>query len=49
MIPSFTNETEEKIIADDLCKTEQRILAAFPVQRRTVYALSRMKKKIRKR
>lgn len=45
MIPSFTNETEEKIIADDLCKTEQRILAAFPVQRRTVYALSRYEEK----
>ena len=40
-----TNETEEKIIADDLCKTEQRILAAFPVQRRTVYALSRYEEK----
>ena len=45
MIPSFTNETEEKIIADDLCKTEQRILAVFPVQRRTVYALSRYEEK----
>ena len=36
---------QEKIIADDLCKTEQRILAAFPVQRRTVYALSRYEEK----
>lgn len=44
-MPSFTNETEEQIIANDLCRTEQRILLAFPDQRRTVYALNRYEDK----
>lgn len=44
-MPSSTNETEEQIIANDLYRTEQRILLAFPAQRRTVYALSRYEDK----
>lgn len=36
-----TNETEEKIIANDLAMAERRILGAFPGQRRIVYALNR--------
>lgn len=36
---------KRRLLPDDLCKTEQRILAVFPVQRRTVYALSRYEEK----
>lgn len=45
VMPCSTNETEEKIIADDLSRTERRILSAFPPQRRTVYALNRYENK----
>ncbi|HJD74497.1 MAG TPA: sigma-70 family RNA polymerase sigma factor [Bacteroides reticulotermitis] len=36
-----TNETEEKVIANDLVQTELRILGAFPEQRRLVYTMNR--------
>lgn len=42
---SFTNETEEQILANDLYRTEQWILGFFPDQRRTVYALNRYEDK----
>lgn len=44
-MPFSTNETEEQIIADDLYGAEQRILSAFPAQRRIVYALNRYEDK----
>lgn len=44
-MPFSTNETEEQIIADDLYGVEQRILSAFPAQRRIVYALNRYEDK----
>lgn len=40
-----TNETEEKIIGDDLMAMEQMRLAAMPAQRRLVYALNRFESK----
>lgn len=40
-----TNETEEKIIANDLALTEQLILAEFPEQRQKVYQMNRYEEK----
>ena len=40
-----TNETEEKIIGDDLMKMERKRLAAMPEQRRLIYTLSRFEDK----
>ncbi len=36
-----SNETEERIIADDLLHTEKRIVSLLPSKRREVYKLSR--------
>lgn len=36
-----TNETEEKIIADDLASAEKLRLSTFPEQRRIIYGLNR--------
>lgn len=40
-----SNDTEEKIIADDLASIERRQLTIFPEQRRVVYILSRYEDK----
>ena len=40
-----TNETEEKIIGDDLMTMERTRLAAMPEQRRLIYTLSRFENK----
>lgn len=40
-----TNETEEKIIGDDLMKMERKRLAVMPEQRRLIYTLSRFEDK----
>lgn len=39
--PVCTNETESRMIAQDLAACEQQCLALLPPQRRTVYALAR--------
>ena len=40
-----TNETEEKIIGDDLMTMERTRLAAMPEQRRLIYTLNRFENK----
>ena len=40
-----SNDTEEKILADDLASIERRQLTIFPEQRRVVYILSRYEDK----
>lgn len=40
-----TNETEEKIIGDDLMTIERMRVAAMPAQRRLIYTLSRFEDK----
>lgn len=40
-----SSETESRILADDLAKTERMRIAALPAQRRTVYMLSRFEGK----
>jgi len=42
---TFTNETEEKIIGDDLVTMERTRLAAMPEQRRLIYTLNRFENK----
>lgn len=44
-ISTSTNETEEKIIGDDLMTMERTRLAAMPEQRRLVYTLNRFENK----
>ena len=41
MSATVSNETEEKIIANDLAQTELRILKGFPQQRRIIYTMNR--------
>ena len=41
----YTNETEEKIIGDDLMTMERTRLAAMPEQRRLIYTLNRFENK----
>ena len=45
MLSGSTNETEEKIIGDDLMKMEQMRVAAMPEQRRLIYTLNRFENK----
>lgn len=45
MTERFTNETEEKIIGEDLMKMEARRIATMPEQRRRIYVMNRFQEK----
>ena len=42
---AYTNDTESKVIADDLAACEKHKLSLLPFRRRTIYAMSRFENK----
>ena len=42
---TYTNQTESKVIANDLAACEKHKLSLLPPQRRTIYAMSRFRDK----